>query len=97
LLAAYRKYGLPAPGWVVEANHFCNSGAVADTTSRGRPAVNARKPNSQGMGFASTGTEPIIRCETVMGSTAAGSNIKPRCASAWYRDPIHRVDQCAYA
>ena len=60
LLAAYRKYGSRAAGWLVPANHRCSKGAVVLTTKKGSPVVSNSTANSQGIGLDSVGVGRMV-------------------------------------
>src|SRR5438445_7990985 len=89
LLAAYRKYGSLADGCPVAANHFCNSGALVDTTRNGNPTEITSRPSTAGMGLTSAGGAQAS--DTAIGNTSSGSNNRTKCSSACRRTPNQAV------
>src|SRR5262245_34081859 len=74
LLAAYRKYGSPAPGSCVRANQACSGGPRIESAVDGSAAQRTTSPSSHAAGWSpGTGTRVNERGKvTIAPPTSAG-------------------------
>src|ERR1051325_2265648 len=93
LLAAYKKYGSFDDGSPVRANQCCRIGALAATTTNGRPAEVIRVQRSHGLGFDCVGgTRPLLR---PIGSATSARMRTHTCNATWRRPLSHADVACA--